>query len=97
MSHRNWVKHIPQRTCVACRQVKAQRELVRLVHVADGNVEIDTGGKKAGRGAYLCQTQECWDAGLTGGRLEHALRTGILPENREQLARYGKELLEEVS
>ena len=35
------IKHIPQRTCLACRQVKAKRELIRLVHTSDGNIEID--------------------------------------------------------
>lgn len=84
-------KHIPQRTCVACRQVKAKRELVRLVRISDGSVEVDPSGKKAGRGAYLCQGQECWEVGLKRGRLEHTLRTTLTQENREQLIRYGKD------
>jgi len=79
------LKHVPQRTCVACRKVKAKRELIRLVRVADGSVEVDTSGKEAGRGAYLCQEQECWEAGLQGGRLEHALRATLSGDNREQL------------
>ncbi|GAJ14018.1 unnamed protein product, partial [marine sediment metagenome] len=28
------------------------------MRVSDGSVEIDTGGKKAGRGAYLCRSQD---------------------------------------
>ena len=86
-------QHIPQRTCVACRKVKAKRELIRIVRTSDGNVEVDTSGKKAGRGAYLCRAQECWEVGLKGGRLEHTLRTSLSQDNREQLARYGKDLL----
>ena len=89
------IKHIPQRTCVACRKLKAKRELIRLVRVADGRVEVDTGGKKAGRGAYLCRVQECWETGLKGGRLEHSLRTTLAGDNEEQLIRHGKELLKE--
>jgi len=85
-------KRIPQRTCVACRKVKAKRELIRLVCVPDGSVEVDTMGKKAGRGAYLCQAQECWTIGLKGGRLEHALRTTLTRDNREQLIKYGESL-----
>ena len=77
---------------MACRKVRAKRELVRLVHVADGSVEVDTSGKKAGRGAYLCPTQECWEAGLKGNRLEHTLRTTLTQDNREQLIQYGKSL-----
>ncbi len=86
-------KHIPQRTCVACRKVKAKRELIRIVRISDGNVEVDTTGKKAGRGAYLCRVQECWEVGLKAGRLEHTLRTSLTQDNREQLIGYGKDLL----
>ncbi len=88
-------KHSPQRTCVACREVRPKQQLIRLVCALKGGVEVDTGGKMAGRGAYLCRARECWDIGLRGGRLEHALRSTIAPENREQLIRYGlgKELV----
>ncbi|MBI2328058.1 MAG: YlxR family protein [Chloroflexi bacterium] len=89
------VKYRPQRTCLACRQIKVKGELIRLVRLADGSVEVDTGGKRAGRGAYLCQTQECWQGGLKGGRLEHSLRTTLTPDNREQLIRFGKDFLQE--
>ena len=78
---------------MACRKVKAKRELIRIVRISDGNVEIDTTGKKAGRGAYLCRAQECWEVGLKTGRLEHTLRTSLTQDNREQLNRYGKDLL----
>ncbi len=78
---------------MACRKVKAKQELIRVVRVSDGSVEVDTGGKKAGRGAYLCRARECWEVGLRGSRLEHVLRTTLTQDNREQLIRYGKDLL----
>ncbi len=90
-------KHIVQRTCVACRQVKAKRELVRLVRTSEGTVEIDSRGKKEGRGAYLCPTWECWNTALKGNQLEHALRSSLTRENREQLGKLGKELLKGVN
>ncbi len=96
MTNNPQFKHIPVRTCVACRQSKAKRELIRIVRVADGCVEADPGGKKAGRGAYLCPARECWEAGLKGGRLEHTLRTKLSQENREELLRRGEELLKET-
>jgi len=79
------IRHIPQRTCVACRKVRPKRELIRLVRISDGVVEVDTSGKRVGRGAYLCPVEECWEIGLKGGRLEHALRTTLTQDNREQL------------
>lgn len=89
------VKHVPQRTCLACRQVKAKRELIRLVRISSGNVEVDTKGKKAGRGAYLCQAQDCWETGIKGGRLEYSLKTKLTQDKREQLIRLGKAFLKE--
>ena len=86
------VKHIPQRTCVACGEVRPQRELVRLVRVSGDGVEVDPVGKKAGRGAYLCPVPDCWQAGLKKGRLEYVLRTTITEDNRQQLIKYGQEL-----
>ena len=43
----------PQRTCVACREVKDKRELTRIVRMPDGKTSIDPRGKLAGRGAYI--------------------------------------------
>jgi len=77
---------------VACRQVKPKQELVRVVRNSDGSVEVDVSGKKPGRGAYLCRTRECWEEGVKGERLEHALRATLIPENRERLLKYWEDL-----
>jgi len=67
-------KHIPQRTCIACRTVRAKRELIRIVRDAEGRVHADATGKQAGRGAYLCRARECWEQVLSAPRaLTHAL------------------------
>ncbi len=84
-------KHIPQRSCVACRETKDKRALVRLVSYG-GTVQIDPKGKQAGRGAYLCPYRECWEVGLKGNRLENALRTRLTLENRQMLVEYGRNL-----
>ncbi len=89
------IEGAPQRTCLACRKVKAKRELVRLVRTPDGSIEIDIKGKKAGRGSYLCRARECWDTGFNGNRLEHALRGSVSPENRKRLLEQAGELLKE--
>ncbi len=89
-------KHIPQRTCVACRQVKAKRQLIRLVALPGGGIEVDTDSRKAGRGAYMCSALKCWQSGLVGGRLEYALRTSLTHQNRERLILFGKKLDREL-
>lgn len=96
-NYRIRAKHVPQRTCLACRKVKSKQELVRLVRAADGSIEIDPGGKKKGRGAYLCGLPECWETGLQSGRLEHALKTMLTRPNSEQLSEYAKGMLQGVS
>ena len=78
---------------MACRKVKAKRELIRLVRTLSGGVEIDNSGRKAGRGAYLCRAWECWETGLKGNRLEYTLRSGLTEDNRELLIKHAKELL----
>jgi predicted RNA-binding protein YlxR (DUF448 family) len=75
---------------VACRKPGIKRELVRLVCVPEAGVEVDTTGKKSGRGAYLCPTLTCWESALNAGKLEYSLRTRIKPENRERLVNYAK-------
>ena len=73
-------RHVPQRTCVACRQGSAKRELVRVVRATDGSVRIDPTGKLSGRGAYLCQTPTCWQSALTRGGLPRALKIDTSPD-----------------
>jgi predicted RNA-binding protein YlxR (DUF448 family) len=86
-------RHVPQRTCVACRQTNAKRQLVRVVRAPDGSVTIDPSGKRSGRGAYLCDQHECWYAGLTRGVLPRALKLESIPEhNLQTLTEYAQRL-----
>ena len=87
-------KHIPLRRCVACGQRLAKRELLRIVRTPEGGVEVDSTGKKAGRGAYLCAKEECWSQGLRKGRLDHALRSPLREQDRDYLASYYHHQLE---
>ena len=90
-------QHVPQRTCAACRQVRPKQELIRLVRIADGAVEVDPKGKTAGRGAYLCRNEQCWGDGLKGNRLDHALKINLSLKNREQLLSSGKKFIGELA
>jgi len=89
--------YIPKRSCVACREVRPKWELIRLACTVDSWVEIDHSNQRDGRGAYLCRNEECWQAGLKSNRLEHALKTTLTRENREQLMRQGRELVGRVN
>lgn len=81
-------KHVPQRTCIACRTVNAKRGLIRIVRTATGEVVMDPTGKRSGRGAYLCRTRTCWNTALQKKLLEYALKTAISPEDKAALQAY---------
>ena len=85
-------KHIPQRTCVGCRQVQGKRDMVRIVRTPEGRVELDATGKCSGRGAYVHRTPECWLLALQQRRLELALKTTLSDEDRAALVEFGKQL-----
>jgi len=76
-------KHIPQRTCVGCRQVLSKRMLIRIVRTADG-VFVDPSSRQPGRGAYLHDQRDCWQLGLKGS-LAKALKVTLTAEDLERL------------
>ena len=52
-------KKVPMRQCVGCGEMKSKKEMMRVLKTAEGEIVLDVTGKKNGRGAYLCQTEEC--------------------------------------
>jgi len=88
------VKHIPQRTCVGCRQVMPKRNLIRVVRSPEG-VSIDSTGKTAGRGAYLHDKKSCWESALKGA-LAHALKTELTEQDRDVLIHFMENLPTDV-
>lgn len=78
-------KKIPQRMCVGCQEMKNKKELLRVVRTPDGEVLIDVTGKKAGRGAYVCQNEQCFAKAFKEKRLERALKQAIDSQVYEQL------------
>ena len=88
------VKHVPQRTCVGCREVLPKRTMIRIVRTTDG-VQIDQTGKLAGRGAYMHDRRECWERGLKGA-LAHALKATISVEERAKLEEFLNTLPQEA-
>jgi len=85
MSKQPAVKHIPQRTCVVCRDTSAKRTLTRIVRTADSGIQIDPTGKHNGRGAYLCDKPTCWQRAIDSDILAKALRIVLTAEDRDRL------------
>ena len=74
------VKKIPQRQCVGCREMKDKKSLLRVVRSPEGQVSLDFGGKKPGRGAYVCHNVECLRKARKTRALERAFEVTIPPE-----------------
>ena len=78
-------KHVPLRTCIACRETKPKRELLRVVRTPDGHVQLDSTSKKSGRGAYLCARLACWEDAIKKKRLEQEFELTLSEEDRAGL------------
>lgn len=83
-------KHVPQRTCVGCREVLAKRTLTRIVRTPDG-IQIDPTGKVSGRGAYVHNQRSCWDRAMKGA-LAQALKIELTDEDKALLKAFSETL-----
>ena len=78
-------KKIPMRQCLGCREMKAKKELIRVVRSPEGGISLDFKGKASGRGAYICPEAQCLKKAIKAKALERALSTQIPPEIYEAL------------
>ena len=83
------VKKIPTRLCIGCQQQHPKKELVRIVRSPEGDFSVDLTGKKAGRGAYICNNKECFDKAVKEHRFDRSFKCtvdkNIFDELSEQL------------
>lgn len=71
--------------CVGCKEMKPKKELTRIVRTTEGTIEIDTTGKKSGRGAYVCKDQQCIKTSINESRLSKALNFQVTKEMAQKL------------
>ena len=69
-------------TGVSARTIRFydKKALLRVVKAPDGTVSLDFGGKKPGRGAYVCHDVACLQKARKTRALERAFDTAIPPE-----------------
>ncbi len=70
-------KKIPLRQCVGCGEMKAKKELLRVIRTPEEEILLDTTGKKNGRGAYICPNPECLRKAAKNRGLERSLKTAV--------------------
>ena len=79
-------KKIPLRKCTGCGEMKPKKELIRVLKVADSNeILLDTTGRKNGRGAYLCNSLDCFQKARKTRGLERSLQMKIPDDIYETL------------
>ncbi len=78
-------KKIPQRMCIGCGEMKDKRDMLRVIKTSEDEIMIDATGKKNGRGAYVCFSQECLDKAVKNKGLERSLKKAIPAEVYDSL------------
>ena len=84
-------KKIPMRQCVGCREMKAKKELIRVVRSPEGEVNLDFKGKLPGRGAYVCPNAACLTKARKARALERAFSVQLPSQVYEALEAQMKE------
>ena len=73
-------KKIPTRQCLGCNEHFPKMQLLRVVRDPQGAVSLDFGGKKSGRGAYICKNVACLRKAQKTKRLARSLECEIPDE-----------------
>ena len=73
-------KSSPLRRCVGCGEMKEKRSMYRVIKTPEGELLIDTTGRKNGRGAYICPNEDCLKRAEKSRGLERSLKMQIPPE-----------------
>lgn len=78
-------KNQPLRQCVGCGEMKPKNELIRIVRSPEGNISLDRSGKANGRGAYICESEECYKKAVKARRLEKTFSMQLSQTVLEQI------------
>lgn len=76
---------IPLRMCSGCAGRFPKKELVRVVRSPEGEISLDTTGKKSGRGAYVCPKESCLKLARKSRKIARSLECQIPDEVYEKL------------
>ena len=87
-------KKIPLRQCIGCGEMKAKKEMMRVIKTPEDEVVLDLTGKKNGRGAYLCQQEECLKMAMKNKGLERSFKMSIDKSIYEKLQKEYEENVE---
>lgn len=78
-------RKIPMRKCIGCNEMFPKKELIRIVHTPEDAFVIDAGGKKNGRGAYLCANEYCLEKAVKTKAVNRSFGMNVPEEVYESL------------
>jgi predicted RNA-binding protein YlxR (DUF448 family) len=78
-------KKVPMRKCVGCGEMKTKKEMMRVLKTSEEEYVLDATGKKNGRGAYLCLSNECLAKAIKNKGLERSFKHAIPKDVYEKL------------
>ena len=76
---------MPVRMCVGCQEMKNKKEMIRVIKTPEGTFMLDATGKKNGRGAYVCPSEECLQLARKNKGLVRSFKQAIPAEVYESL------------
>lgn len=76
-----------QRQCIGCRESKDKNELIRVVRTPEGEIVLDRTGRQNGRGAYLCDDEECLLKARKSNALSRSFKMNVPEDTYETLER----------
>lgn len=79
-------KKTPLRQCIGCGQPMKKKNMIRVIRNPEGGIELDATGKKNGRGAYLCPSQDCLAKAEKSKGLERSFKMSVPREIYQQLS-----------
>lgn len=80
-------KKKPARQCIGCRESKEKKELIRVVKTPEGKIQLDRTGRLNGRGAYLCDSDECLKKARKSNALSRSFKMAVPEEIYDELER----------
>lgn len=81
-------RRTPYRTCFVCGNKLPKIDLTRISKSTTKHVIVDLCSQGGGRGAYICQNNECKNKASIETKLEKALKMSITLEQQKTIQDY---------
>ncbi|HEY8423968.1 MAG TPA: YlxR family protein, partial [Clostridia bacterium] len=62
-----------------CRQPQPKKQLLRVVKTPEGEIKLDWTGRANGRGAYVCDNEQCMQKAVTKKLFNRDFKMNIDP------------------